>query len=817
MKKFTTLLFRLVLSTIMLSNCAPDPAQSSTITPVPSAAASAPPTATQVLPTPTRLPPTQPLSEETIVVSSTADGGPATLRQALLDAQSGYTITFDPAVFPPNAPATIFLTSALPPINQGNLTIDASSAGVILDGHDYRDEPAIGLQIYSDGNTIQGLQIINFSEAGIIIGGQAEHNTIGGDRNLGAGLLGQGNLISANNIGIGIWDPGAAYNTIIGNLIGTKIDGETAWSNHAGVYISEGANHNIIGPGNVIAYNFDYGIAVFHTGSLNNTLTQNSVHSNIAHDIGLEDGGNRAITAPFIIAFDAHAGTIAGSTCANCTVEIFSSNGSGGEVYEGQTRANGTGVFTFEGGIPFTGAHLTSTATDADGNTSTFSNPTSGPSGTIALQTGNYLPMIPLLPKRSHELEDNHLGDMYSLYPLSLPEHPNFEHPDDFANRINEKGLKWMRTSIDMFDWNEIEEIEAYSKYYVDPLQDQAINNLKENGISVLYTLVFWDKEIKTSEGYSRFQSDDEIQDFLDYIQFIVDHFRGHVDYYALLNEPNIGFGTQQYVESADYINLVRRAVPVIRKADPDVKIIIGEVTPLIWPDSIQYLFDILRSDVLPQVDGISWHAAGWASPEFKSGEYYNYQSLVQEIKKLATENGFTGEFWATEMHWRTSESPHESEYDEYSGKSAAKYLARGILMHLGIGFIPGIAENLEHIDKMPVIQNLCTLMAGAEPLEIVVEIESGAPHLTNYNFELSNGDILIAAWSDSIAIDNDPGVNSTMVIPDLSAENVTGIDILNSFEQELIFSVEDGNLVIRDLLIRDYPIILRIIEPTAD
>src|SRR3974390_1075088 len=69
-----------------------------------------------------------------ITVTRSADGGPGTLRQALLDAQPYDTITFDPAVFPANAPATIVLSSGLPELTQGYLTIDASNAGVILNG-----------------------------------------------------------------------------------------------------------------------------------------------------------------------------------------------------------------------------------------------------------------------------------------------------------------------------------------------------------------------------------------------------------------------------------------------------------------------------------------------------------------------------------------------------------------------------------------------------------------------------------------------------------------------------------------------------------
>lgn len=46
----------------------------------------------------------------TLVVTSTADSGPGTLRQALLDAVNGDTIIFDTAVFPPGSPQTITLT-----------------------------------------------------------------------------------------------------------------------------------------------------------------------------------------------------------------------------------------------------------------------------------------------------------------------------------------------------------------------------------------------------------------------------------------------------------------------------------------------------------------------------------------------------------------------------------------------------------------------------------------------------------------------------------------------------------------------------------
>ena len=49
------------------------------------------------------------------VVTSAADSGPGTLRQALLDARPGETITFDPGSSSPTAPAAISSPAPCPP------------------------------------------------------------------------------------------------------------------------------------------------------------------------------------------------------------------------------------------------------------------------------------------------------------------------------------------------------------------------------------------------------------------------------------------------------------------------------------------------------------------------------------------------------------------------------------------------------------------------------------------------------------------------------------------------------------------------------
>jgi len=148
MKGITSVFLLVIILSLTLNGCGPGPSLTATpVAPTPTSVLPTltplPSTATAVPPTPTSVPPTtMPVPQgETIIVTSSADSGPGALRQALLDAQSGDTINFDPTVFPPSAPVTIFLTSGLPPVSQGNLTIDASNAGVVLDGSNIGSTP----------------------------------------------------------------------------------------------------------------------------------------------------------------------------------------------------------------------------------------------------------------------------------------------------------------------------------------------------------------------------------------------------------------------------------------------------------------------------------------------------------------------------------------------------------------------------------------------------------------------------------------------------------------------------------------------------
>ena len=262
---------------------------------------------------------------QTIVASSTADSGPGTLRQALLDAnaaEGNNTIKF---AFRGVPPYVIHLLSPLPQI----------SDPVVIDGWSqiqFQGQPVIeidgtnvvpptptaertGLSIVVGGTTVRGL-VLNGFTTGIRAGGAGGHviqgNFIGLDPanpsaggNSGDGLV----VVSPNNLiggaiaearnvisrnggnGLVLESPLATGNLVVSNWIGTAADGVTPAGNaQAGIAIRDGASGNSIGPGNIIAYNGGSGVLVESTAGAGNAIRGNIITGN--GQIGIDLGGD---------------------------------------------------------------------------------------------------------------------------------------------------------------------------------------------------------------------------------------------------------------------------------------------------------------------------------------------------------------------------------------------------------------------------------------------------------------------------------------------------------------------------------------------
>jgi hypothetical protein len=222
---------------------------------------------------------------ETIEVSSTADAGPGTLRDAILRANSSVAPLSTRITFRLGNNAKICPLSPLPTISRPT-HIDGTSeqlyAGkpiIVLDGSCMGTQQSPGLRVAAGSSTISALVIINFNGDGIILEGTDKNSVrgsyigIGADgvtaagnkengifingsssNTIGSESLNGGNVISGNGVrgeikhGILIHDGGS--NTIVGNKIGTNAVGSAAVPNSAnGIFIHQSPANSIGGAG----------------------------------------------------------------------------------------------------------------------------------------------------------------------------------------------------------------------------------------------------------------------------------------------------------------------------------------------------------------------------------------------------------------------------------------------------------------------------------------------------------------------------------------------------------------------------------------
>jgi hypothetical protein len=253
------------------------------------------------------------------IVTSTADSGPGSLRNAIACANVDagvQTITFN---IQGVGPHTIQPLSALPAIVDA-VVIDATTQPgyvgtplIELDGS-LAGAGTSGLRLATGGNIVQGLAINRFGANGILL--QAgDGNTIQGNflgtnaagtaaaangtsgieirtvgNTIGGGETSEMNLISGNALFGVLLTGNGANNSIVGNRIGTDLSGTAAVANGLyGVYVTTADNQiggRGAGDGNLISGNAA-GVAITGSGATGNVVQGNW--------IGVAAGGSSAL------------------------------------------------------------------------------------------------------------------------------------------------------------------------------------------------------------------------------------------------------------------------------------------------------------------------------------------------------------------------------------------------------------------------------------------------------------------------------------------------------------------------------------------
>lgn len=309
-------------------------------------------------------------------VTNTADAGPGSLRQAILDANASADSSQIVFAIPPlnGTVKTISPLSALPTLSQpvaiDGLTQSGASASlplVELNGTN-AGPTATGLTITAADTLVQGLVINRFGGAGIVLSGAnraviranrigtnaagtaAAPNFFGFAASLCLRLQILENLISGNT-GVGLSLTGSSNSFIFGNRIGLNHN-ETATLPNAqgGVVLNANCTSNQIGgagngEANVIAGNGVGGIVLAGTGTSGNRIQGNFIGTD-ASGTATSFGNAVGVSLGASVANQTVGGTTAGSgnTIAHNTgvgVSLAATAGSGNRILGNVLRANG--------------------------------------------------------------------------------------------------------------------------------------------------------------------------------------------------------------------------------------------------------------------------------------------------------------------------------------------------------------------------------------------------------------------------------------------------------------------------------------------
>jgi hypothetical protein len=207
-----------------------------------------------------------------------------------------------------------------------------------------------GVVIYAaQNNTVSGNTIGIDSSGGVQANGFDGVALTNADHN----TVGPGNVISGN-ARLGIFILEGQDNVILGNHIGADADGmpTSGFGNgQGGIRVDIFSTDNVIGgdttdEGNLIYNNGGHGVQVIDVSATGNTISHNSIEYNVGE--GIKAPGGWTPSAPTIAATTLGSVRITGTACAGCTVEVFQSHLDSGEglTFVGETVADSSGAFT---------------------------------------------------------------------------------------------------------------------------------------------------------------------------------------------------------------------------------------------------------------------------------------------------------------------------------------------------------------------------------------------------------------------------------------------------------------------------------------
>lgn len=434
-----------------------------------------------------------------------------------------------------------------------------------------------------------------------------------------------------------------------------------------------------------------------------------------------------------------------------------------------------------------------------------------------------------LIPRRSSQIHDG-----FGIN-SDLPRDPYIPWNRRWWTRMFDAGVNFIRigqyeNSSDYTSWDWVER--KRGEYSVVPELDDYVNSLVENGIHIEIQLLYGNplytslsgrvpQSIEPEPGgfhnpdrslYSVFwppKTDEQIQAFTKYVAWMVNHFRGRVQYYEIWNEPNIDYWNP-VPNPEEYGKLFKASAPVVHATDPQAKIVFGGLS---GADRKFAKRALDACSCAAQIDVFAYHNY----PDY--GHNRNPEAVHSDSDTNASSKplrdivrsypGIKKElvFWDDEFNdgipsWTGSDETVQAKYiprgmltDRATGVRTFVWLIVGATDGNELddfGMLHGLRFKPDDFTPRPVfyaLQNTNTLFSDTEQdTSITVEAKTIAPssqRAVSYAFRSAKGKAIIAYW---LPVLSKPGVNYSTATTTLQISN-------SGIQNPVLVDVTSGNM----------------------
>ncbi len=177
-------------------------------------------------------------------------------------------------------------------------------------------------------------------------------------------------------------------------------------------------------------------------------------------------------------------------------------------------------------------------------------------------------------------------------------------------------GAPWI---VEYFPWAYIEEQPGrYNWVHAD----QVIQHANRQGLTTIARLGYVPQWARPQDSSPLYLDEENFEDFGRFAAKFVDRYAEEVEYVILLNEPNLalewGYAAP---DPAKYAALLRTVYPMVKAANPDVKVLAGALAPTLAPpgseygvNDLQFLQEMYDAGAADYFDILAIHAYGWYS-----------------------------------------------------------------------------------------------------------------------------------------------------------------------------------------------------------